>query len=32
MHTPDDAMLPQKIDAEIARPIADTAKINAEAK
>ena len=32
MHASDDAMQPQKIEAEIAKLIAETAKINAEAK
>lgn len=32
MHAPDDAMQPQNIEAEIAKLIAETAKINAEAK
>ena len=32
MHATDDAMQPQKIEAEIAKLIAETAKINAEAK
>ncbi len=32
MHASDNAMQPQKIEAEIAKLIAETAKINAEAK